>query len=77
MDEFEIQATGHQTEPDRIWTRSSLGTSQWIADQAVVRLKYGRAVVINTFGGHRSDSLYTVEALGKGEYARCRTESES
>jgi hypothetical protein len=80
MDEFEIQATGHQTEPDRIWTRDKLDAAQWVADRAIRSLAYGKAVVINTYGGVRSDPLYTVEALDVKEGSKevsCRIESES
>lgn len=58
-DEFEIKATCPDKE-DRIWTRSKLSTAQFIADQAILRLGYAHAVVVNTFGGHRSDPLYVV-----------------
>lgn len=80
MDEFEIQATGHQTEPDRIWTRDKLDAAQWVADRAIRSLAYSKAVVINTYGGVRSDPLYTVEGIRQAEGGRiiqCRTESES
>ncbi len=60
VDEFEIKATGHPTEPDRIWTRSRLDPSKFIAEQAVERLGYARAEVVNTFGGHRSDPFVVV-----------------
>lgn len=61
MDEFEIKATGHPTEADRIWTRAALGVSVAIADKAVHWHGYKKAVVVNTFGGIRSDELYVVE----------------
>jgi hypothetical protein len=59
-DEFEIKATGHPSEPERVWTRSRLDPSKFIAEQAVARLGYARAEVVNTFGGHRSDPLFVV-----------------
>ena len=62
-DEFEIKATKKDAEP-RIWTRSTYVTSKIIADQAVVKLGYERAEVVNTYGGHRSDPLYVVDATG-------------
>lgn len=63
-DEFEIKATGHATEPERIWTRSTLEVANFIADQAVERLGYARAEVINTFGGVRSNPIYIVTPEG-------------
>lgn len=65
MDEFEIQATGHASEPDRIWTRDTLAMAQWMADQAIRQLSYGKAVVVNTYKGVRSDPLYVCQ--GKQE----------
>lgn len=59
-DEFEITATGHATEDDRMWHRSTLDVAKFIAEQAVERFGYARAEVINAFGGHRSDPLYIV-----------------
>ena len=56
-DEFEIKATGTDMQ-DRVWTRSTMGAACSIADQAVDRLGYQRAEVVNTYGGHRSDTLY-------------------
>lgn len=64
VDEFEIKATGHPTEPDRIWTRATMAPCSFIADQAVSRLGYARAEVVNTYGGHRSEPLYVAEKLG-------------
>lgn len=61
-DEFEIKATGHETEADRIWTRSKYDVAKFIADQTITRLGYKQAEVVNTFGGHRSDPLYVVTA---------------
>lgn len=63
-DEFEIKATGHPTEPDRIWTRDHLAPCIFIAEKAVRSLGYKRAEVVNTFRGVRSDPLHVVEALG-------------
>jgi hypothetical protein len=60
-DEFEIKATGPEMK-DRVWTRSTMGAACSIADQAVERLGYKRAEVVNTYGGHRSDVLYSKEA---------------
>jgi len=61
-DEFEIKATGTDMQ-DRVWTRSTMGAACSIADQAVERLGYQRAEVVNTYGGHRSDVLYSKEAV--------------
>lgn len=58
MDEFEIQAIGHPTDLDRKWTRSKLGASKSIVDRAVDELGYSKAWVVNTYGGHVSDTLY-------------------
>jgi hypothetical protein len=66
IDEFRITASKDKTE-DRIWTRSSLGTSKHIADQAITKLGFTKAIVVNTFGGHISDSLYTVEKISDNE----------
>lgn len=63
-DEFEITATGHATSPDQMWHRSTLDVAKFIAEQAVERLKFTRAVVINTFGGHRSNPIYIVTPEG-------------
>ena len=62
-DEFLIVAKA-EGQPDRSWTRSTLGVSQHIADQAVTRLGYTHATVVNTFGGHISDTLYEVRKVG-------------
>lgn len=62
-DEFLIVAKGPNLE-DRSWTRSTLGVAQHIADQAVTRLGYAHATVVNTFGGHISDTLYEVRKVG-------------
>lgn len=59
-DEFEIKATGND-KPERIWTRNNLHASKMIADQAVSKLGYAKAEVVNTFGGDRSDPLHTAE----------------
>ena len=59
-DEFEITATEHPHMETRVWTRSKYDTAKFIADSAITKLGYGKAVVINTFGGHRSDTLYEV-----------------
>ena len=64
VDEFEIRASSPGKE-DRIWTRSSLDASRDIADSAVIILGYDKAVVVNTFGGDRSDPLYTAEKKKK------------
>jgi hypothetical protein len=61
-DEFEITAT-HPHMEARVWTRSEYGVAKIIADSAITKLGYGKAVVVNTFGGDRSDVLYEVEAL--------------
>lgn len=61
-DEFLIVAK-KEGQPDRSWTRSTLSTSQFIADQAITRLGYEMATVVNTFGGHISDPLYKVEMI--------------
>ena len=60
-DEFEITAT-HPTKDARVWTRSHYHVAKVIADSAITKLGYGKAVVVNTFGGHRSDTLYEVTA---------------
>lgn len=58
-DEFEITATKPGEEP-RVWTRSKYDVAKFIADSAITKLGYGKAVVVNTFGGDRSDVLYEV-----------------
>lgn len=59
QDEFLITATAEGKEP-RTWTRSTYDVAKYIADSAVSdRLNYERAEVINTYGGHNSDVLYT------------------
>jgi hypothetical protein len=58
-DEFEITATAPHMEV-RVWTRSKYDTAKYIADSAITKLGYTNAVVVNTFGGHRSDPLYEV-----------------
>jgi len=60
-DEFEITATKPGQEP-RVWTRSKYEVAKVIADSTITRLGYQKAVVVNTFGGHRSDVLYEVTA---------------
>lgn len=57
-DEFEIKATGPNM-PERIWTRDDLSTAKFIADRIVNELGYTQAVVINTYGGIRSNPIYT------------------
>ena len=61
MDEFEITATHPDKEP-QVWTRSTYLVAKIIADSTIKRLGYEKAVVVNTFGGHRSDVLYEVTA---------------
>ena len=61
MDEFEITAT-HPKMPDRVWTRDTYSCTKFIADSTIIRLGYHKAVVVNTFGGDRSDVLYQVMA---------------
>lgn len=63
MDEFEIKA--FKGNEERIWTRSEYDTAKFIADQAINRLGYERAEVVNTFGGHRSDVLYYIHSTKK------------
>lgn len=58
-DEFEITAT-HPNMDARVWTRSTYDTAKFIADSAITKLGYVRAVVINTYGGDKSDTLYEV-----------------
>lgn len=58
-DEFEITAT-HPNKDPKVWTRSHYNTAKIIADSTITRLGYEKAVVINTFGGHRSNVLYEV-----------------
>jgi hypothetical protein len=65
-DEFLIVAK-LDGQPDRSWTRSTLSVAQHIADQAITRLGYTTASVVNTFGGHVSDPLYKVEKIGSKE----------
>lgn len=60
-DEFEITATKPGQEP-RVWTRNKYEVAKVIADSTITRLGYQKAVVVNTFGGHRSDVLYEVTA---------------
>lgn len=67
IDEFEIRATSSDKEP-RIWTRDTLDTAKSIADQAVSRLGYERAQVVNTYGGVRSDILYLAEPWPRTYY---------
>ena len=64
-DEFLIVAKGIVANDQEIWTRNNLASAQMIADQAVSRLGYKEAKVYNIFGGHQSDSLYTVVAIRK------------
>ena len=61
MDEFEITAT-HPDRESKVWTRDKYEVAKVIADSTVTRLGYEKAVVVNTFGGHRSDVLYEVTA---------------
>lgn len=63
-DEFEIKATGEGMET-RTWTRSTMGAASAIADQAVTKLGYALAEVVNTYGGHRSDVLYEIKGKHK------------
>ena len=63
-DEFEITASGHATSADQMWHRSTLDVAKFIADQAIQRLGFTRAVVINTFGGHRSNPIYIATPEG-------------
>ena len=63
MDEFEITAT-HPNKEARVWTRNTYHGAKFIADGAV-RLGYDKVVVINTYGGHRSDVLYEVIGVHK------------
>lgn len=63
-DEFLIKAIGHPSEPDREWTRSHLITAKVIADAATGRLGYGKAWVVNTYGGHVSDPLHVSRREG-------------
>jgi hypothetical protein len=58
-EEFEVKATGPDM-PVRIWTRDKLDPCKFIAERAVTDLGYKHAEVVNTFGGHRSDPLYSV-----------------
>ncbi len=62
IDEFQITATS-STKETRIWTRSYLNVSKFIADQAISRLGYDKAEVVNTYGGVVSDPLYVVEKI--------------
>lgn len=56
-DEFQITASRPGAE-DRVWTRSSYSAARSVAEGAVIKLGYVVAKVINTFGGHHSDTLY-------------------
>ena len=58
-DEFEVVATGDDM-PIKRWTRTRLEPCQFIAQRAVEDLGYSKAEVFNTYGGDRSDALYTV-----------------
>ena len=58
-DEFEITAT-HPDRKPQVWTRSKYEVAKVIADSTITQLGYEKAVVVNTFGGHRSDVLYEV-----------------
>lgn len=58
MDEFLIVAKVGNVE--RTWTRSSFESSKKVADQAFNKLAYPLVEVFNVFGGHKSDSLYTL-----------------
>ncbi len=60
-DEFEITAT-HPSKEARVWTRNKYEVAKVVADSTITRLGYEKAVVVNTFGGHRSDVLYEVTA---------------
>jgi len=72
-DEFEIKATGQGMEP-RIWTRSTMGAACAIADQAISKLGYTNAEVVNTYGGHRSDPLYVIKDKEVQPMAEMQTE---
>lgn len=63
MDEFEIKAM-HPTLKERIWTRDTLEVAKQIADKALT-LGYTKAEVVNIFGGHRSNPIYTAEVIQK------------
>lgn len=63
-DEFEIKATTKDGAEPHIWTRSTYVSAKIIADQAITKLKYDRAEVVNTYGGDRSDVLYAVDSTG-------------
>lgn len=66
-DEFEVKATC-PTKGQRVWTRDSLEAAKSIADQAISKLGYTRAQVVNTFGGHRSNVLYLAEPWPRTYY---------
>jgi len=57
IDEFRITASKPGCE-DRVWTRNSYSAAKAVADNAVIKLGYVIAQVVNTFGGHVSDTLY-------------------
>ena len=62
MDEFEITATAPDKK-SRVWTRATLMVAKIIADSAI-RQGYTKAVVINTYGGLRSNPIYIAETTG-------------
>jgi hypothetical protein len=59
VDEFLIVAY-KEGKPNQEWTRSYLSSAQMVADRAI-RLGYSKVEVFNTYGGHKSDALYTVQ----------------
>lgn len=59
MDEFLIIASGGKG-PNREWTRNNFSAAQMVADRAS-RLGYAKVEVFNTYGGYKSDALYTVD----------------
>lgn len=63
-EEFEVRATGPDM-PVRIWTREKLDPCKFIAERAVEDLGYTKAEVVNTFGGVRSNPIYTVTPTEK------------
>jgi hypothetical protein len=56
-DEFRITASKPGCE-DRVWTRDSYRAAKAVANGAVIKLGYVVAKVVNTYGGHISDTLY-------------------
>lgn len=68
-DEFEVRGyTDDEGERGGTWTRATLAASMAFAEELVARHGYRRAEVRNTYGGHRSDVLYGLQATDGEAY---------